>query len=98
MPDAPPPGTNGWGLFDVHGNVWQWCQDWCGLYPSAEDGRVVQRWRAARGACHRVLRGGRYRGGAFSCRTAERGRNGPGWVGVGDYGFRVGRVGPGVHG
>jgi formylglycine-generating enzyme required for sulfatase activity len=46
---------NAWGLYDMHGNVWQWCQDWFGDYPP---GDVVDPQGPKAGA-ERVLRGGR---------------------------------------
>ena len=45
---------NGWGLYDILGNVWEWCEDWEGAYPT---GPVVDPQGPASGS-RRVIRGG----------------------------------------
>jgi formylglycine-generating enzyme required for sulfatase activity len=59
---------NDWGLFDVHGNVWIWCQDRYAPYPQAAGGEAAedQEDRDPADAKERVLRGG-----AFIFRTPE---------------------------
>jgi formylglycine-generating enzyme required for sulfatase activity len=59
---------NAWGLYDMHGNVWEWCSDWQGDYPS---GAVRDPTGASTGSC-RVSRGGSWYDGAASCRSAFR--------------------------
>ena len=76
---------NTWGLYDMHGNVWEWCQDWYGDYPT---GHVTAPKGPSSGK-YRVLRGGYWNNGARNCRSAVRGRGGTGDC---DYvGFRVAR-------
>jgi formylglycine-generating enzyme required for sulfatase activity len=77
---------NDWGLYDLHGNVWEWCQDkWHQNYEDAPgDGRV---WEDG-GSDHRLLRGGSWGSFGFGCRSANRFNLAPGDRII-YFGFRV---------
>lgn len=62
---------NGWGLYDVHGNVWEWCLDYYGEYPT---GTVVDP-KGPDSASDRVIRGGGWGIYAGDCRSAIRCRD-----------------------
>ena len=65
--------ANAWGLYDVHGNVWEWCLDY--FYADRFNG-------------YRVLRGGAYDSGASDCAFSCRGNNSPSY-GHSCDGFRL---------
>jgi formylglycine-generating enzyme required for sulfatase activity len=79
-------GQNAWGLYDLHGNVWEWCEDWWNEDYEGAPGEGSP-WRSGDGDA-RVLRGGSWFGGAGFCRSANRLRllSGDAYE---NYGFRV---------
>ena len=68
---------NEWGIYDIHGNVWEWCEDkWHDNYIGApKDGRP---WMTGRSS-NRVRRGGTWANIAVESETAVRNRNGTGY-------------------
>ena len=65
--------ANGWGLYDMHGNVWEWCWDWGGYYTSGSQNDPIGPSTGA----YRVCRGGSWIYGAQYVRSAYRSYNGP---------------------
>jgi len=76
---------NAWGLYDIHGNVLEWCLDWYGAYPTAVEN--VNPAGATTGSS-RVIRGGSWYYDAYGCRFGLRSNFDPTLVYY-IFGFRV---------
>ena len=79
--------ANAFGLYDMHGNVWEWCEDvWHGSYAGAPPGGTP--WIEGGSSNQRVLRGGSWGNYPWDCRSANRNGFSPAYW---DYlnGFRV---------
>ena len=75
---------NAWGLCSMHGNVWEWCEDWLGEYPV---NTVTDPLGPPTGS-FRIIRGGGWNSYANACRSGNRGGSDPTkWFA--NLGFRV---------
>jgi formylglycine-generating enzyme required for sulfatase activity len=79
--------ANAFGLFDMHGNVWEWCEDdYHGNYNGIpRDGSA---WVDDPRGPRRVFRGGGWITRAYRCRSARRYEVAPG-IRYNDVGFRL---------
>jgi formylglycine-generating enzyme required for sulfatase activity len=77
---------NAWGLYDMHGNLHEWCQDWYGSYPAGAEPMIDPAGPST--GSDRVYRGGSWESAAVLCRSAFRFGYTSGYKNV-SLGFRV---------
>jgi len=80
---------NAWGLYDMHGNVWEWCNDWLDDYSTSAQTNPKGPSEASKDyGSRRVSRGGSWNYDARHCRSASRRSNHPD-DSYGNLGFRL---------
>jgi formylglycine-generating enzyme required for sulfatase activity len=83
---------NAWGLYDMHGNVWEWCQVW---WADSLPGGIALDPQGPASGSDRVIRGGYWQGwygDASCCRSAARFNSTPRSTGSDSKGFRAVRA------